>query len=63
MVTKVVKVTFFFFVSEIPLHDFCCAYLERQNIYFCKLSKKNLYIESFGSWRHNSAFRRQVHCT
>ena len=40
MVTKVVKVTFFFFfVSEIPLHDFCCAYLERQNIYFCELSK------------------------
>ena len=30
MVTKVVKVIF---VSEIPSHDFCCAYLERQD--FC----------------------------
>ena len=62
MVTKVVKVTFFFFffVSESPLHDFCCAYLERQNMNY---QKKNIYIESFGSWRQNSAFRRQVHCT
>ena len=31
--TKVVKVTFFF-VSEIPSHDFCCAYLERHNMIF-----------------------------
>ena len=33
MVTKVVKVLIFIFVSEIPSHDFCCAYLERQD--FC----------------------------
>ena len=27
------KVTVFFF-SEIPSHDFCCAYLERHNMIF-----------------------------
>ena len=25
---------YIFFVSEIPSHDFCCAYLERQNMIF-----------------------------
>ena len=43
--TKVVKVTFFF-VSEIPSHDFCCAYLERHNMiffFFCELSVISFY--------------------
>ena len=27
-------ISYFFFVFEIPLHDFCCAYLERHNMIF-----------------------------
>ena len=32
-----------FFVSEIPSRDFCCAYLERQNMIFCELSVIRFY--------------------
>ena len=44
-VAKVGEVTFFVFVSEISSHDFCCAYLERQNMiyFFCELSLIRFY--------------------
>ena len=41
------KIYIFFSVSEIPLHDFCCASVERQNEIFY------IYIYIWVSFREN----------